>query len=343
MTTFLYCAGQAAAQRLLKAEVKRCRPDLRPAYARPGLITFKADPAVSAGAGLDALAPLVFARVTGRSVATVAEGAVEQVVAAARAAGATRVHAWRRGDDEAPLPELRAALAAAAGLDGGERPRAGEVVLDVVTAPGEPWFLGVHAHGPGRSPYSGGLIPVDVPADAPSRAYRKIEEAIAWSGARPRAGETALEIGSAPGGASHALLRRGLSVVGVDPGEMAEVVRAAPRFRHLQVAAGGLRREQLPARVDWLLLDVNLAPQVALHAVRRIVPMVRRTLRGAFFTLKLNEERFAEEIPALLERVRGYGFAAPRATQLPSNRSEICVYAVPRATDPRVSARRPRG
>jgi 23S rRNA (cytidine2498-2'-O)-methyltransferase len=112
---------------------------------------------------------------------------------------------------------------------------------------------------------------------------------------------------------------------------MAEVVRAATRFRHLQIAVGGLRREALPARVDWLLLDVNLAPQVALHAVRRVVPMVRRTLRGAFLTLKLNEDAFAAEIPAFLERIRGYGFEDVRATQLPSNRSEICVVARPRA------------
>jgi hypothetical protein len=42
-------------------------------------------------------------------------------------------------------------------------------------------------------------------------------------------------------------------------------------------------------------------------------------------TLKLNETRFAAEVPAFVERVRELGLGDVRATQLPSNRQEICV------------------
>ena len=35
----------------------------------------------------------------------------------------------------------------------------------------------------------------------------------------------------------------------------------------------------------------------------------------------------AAEIPALLDRVRAMGLTGVRATQLPTNRQEICVYA----------------
>ena len=48
----------------------------------------------------------------------------------------------------------------------------------------------------------GGLIHIDVPAEAPSRAYAKIEEAIVWARLPVAAGQIALEIGAAPGGAS---------------------------------------------------------------------------------------------------------------------------------------------
>jgi 23S rRNA (cytidine2498-2'-O)-methyltransferase len=315
MSGFVFCACQPGAERMLKREVHRVFPGWRPAYARPGLVTFKGEAAIQED-------ELVFARVTGRSLST-----VRTVAAAARAArevGARRLHLWDRTGEPVP-PDLREAILRAAELPEDERPRRGELVLDVIVAEGDAWFVGTHVHRRGRSPYAGGLYPVDLPEDAPSRAYRKLEEALLWSGARPRAGEVAVEVGSAPGGASHALLRRGLEVVGIDPGEMAEVVARHPRFRHLRMAIGAVRREQLPRRADWLLLDVNLAPQVALHALRRIVAMLRGSLRGAILTLKMNEEAFVDEIPGLLARLREMGLRDARATQLPSNRREICV------------------
>ncbi len=314
MASFFFCAVQVGSERLLKEEIARVRPDARPAFARPGLVTFKTEAAL----GPDLALAATFARAWGLSL-----GATD-AAAAARAVGATRLHAWdREGGPPPAVAELRAMGLFAPG----DVAVAGETVLDVVVAAGEPAWVGWHVHGPSHSPWPGGLVPVAVPPEAPSRAYAKVEEAIAWWGAPLRRGETALEIGSAPGGAAYALLRRGLRVVGVDPGEMDPVVAEHPSFRHVRAAAGAVRRDDLPDEVDWLLLDVNLAPQVALHAIRRLVPMIRSTLRGAILTLKLNEEGFAAEIPAFLDRVRELGFAEARAIQLPSHRSEVCVYA----------------
>jgi len=104
-------------------------------------------------------------------------------------------------------------------------------------------------------------------------------------------------------------------------------VLAEPGFTHLPMAAGAVERGLLPARADWLLLDVNLAPQVALRQAARLVAALRPGLRGAFFTLKLNDWATAAKVPALLARVGELGFTAVRATQLPSNRQEILVYA----------------
>ena len=192
----------------------------------------------------------------------------------------------------------------------------------------EPWLLGLHTHGPGRSIYPGGRVPLQLPSDAPSRAWLKLEEGLVLSGLPVRPGEVAVEIGSAPGGASWALLQRGLRVIGVDPGEMAEAVLRHPRFTHLKQTLGELRREQLPQRVDWLLLDVNLAPQVALHQVRRVVSTLRDTLRGALLTLKLNDWRLVAQVPQLLARVQAMGFVDVQARQLATNRQEICVAAL---------------
>jgi 23S rRNA (cytidine2498-2'-O)-methyltransferase len=142
------------------------------------------------------------------------------------------------------------------------------------------------------------------------------------------AGQVALEIGAAPGGAALALARRGLEVWGVDTAALAPQVLAHPNVRHVPKKAGALRWEELPPRVDWLLVDVNLAPQVALHEVARLVPPLRPKLLGAVLTLKLNDLAFVDELPALVERIRGMGLGDVRLRHLPSTRREICAVAL---------------
>jgi 23S rRNA (cytidine2498-2'-O)-methyltransferase len=97
---------------------------------------------------------------------------------------------------------------------------------------------------------------------------------------------------------------------------------------HLAKKVGALRWEELPERVDWLLVDVNLAPQVAVHEVARLMPRLKTTLQGAVITLKLNDWTFASALPALAERIRGMGLPDVRLRHLPSNRREVCAIAL---------------
>lgn len=304
---FVFATCQPGVERVLKAEVARRHPGLRSGYARPGLVTWKAD----AGVGADVELGALFARQWGASL-----GAIDPDAAAA-AWGAARRHVWRRDTGE---------------VVSGDEARPGEVVLDVITAPDEAAWVGVHVQGGAHPRWPGGVPAAVVPEEAPSRAFAKIEEAIAWSGAPVRAGERAVELGSAPGGASYALLRRGVAVVGVDPGAMDPRVLAyegpkGARLTHLQTTLAAVRAEEFGAPVDWLLMDVHLAPQVALHQVRRLVSVLRPTLRGVFFTLKLNDWGMADELLDLLRRVEGMGLTDVRATQLPANRQELTVVA----------------
>lgn len=237
------------------------------------------------------------------------------------AVGAQRLHVFARDPEVAT--EL-AAWAAAIPIEAGTA-QPGELVADVIIAPGEPAWLGLHRADAFHLPYPGGLIPVEMPSESPSRAYAKIEEAIAWRDLPVAAGHVALEIGAAPGGAVLALARRGLEVYAVDTADIAPQVLALPNVHHLRTKVGALRWEELPPRVDWLLLDVNLAPQVALHEVARLIPKLREHLRGVVFTLKLNDWAFVDELPTLAERIRQMGFPDVQMRHLPSNRREICV------------------
>jgi 23S rRNA (cytidine2498-2'-O)-methyltransferase len=313
----------------LKLDVARNRPELRPAYGRPGLVTFKSARAVAP----DDAPGSVFAHVWGRSI-----GAANDPASAAlqlASLGAARVHVFARELDAPDAPDapdagaLAARLAPWHGLGRGGPAEPGELVADVIVgSPGEPAWLGIHRHDRLHLPHPGGAIPVDVPGDAPSRAYAKLEEAIAWATLPIAAGHVALEIGAAPGGAALALARRGVEVWAVDTGRLADVVLALPGVHHVAKKVGALRWEELPARIDWLLLDVNLAPQVALHEVARLMPRLRATLRGAVFTLKLNDWTFVAELPVLAERIRQMGLVDVRMRHLPSNRREICAVAL---------------
>jgi 23S rRNA (cytidine2498-2'-O)-methyltransferase len=313
-------------ERLAKPDLAARWPAWRLAFSRPGMITFKTDAAVDPAAP----APTPFARVWARSLGR------DEDPAAAAGGPIDRVHVFARDPDADGAAEAIAAadVEVLPGVARGPA-AAGDRVLDVIVAPGEQSWRGVHVHAAWRSPHPGGAIPIEVPAEAPSRAYAKLEEAIAW--AHPAlpigAGDTALEIGSAPGGAALALVRRGVTVIGVDSGAMDPNVLAyrhgnGARVEHLAIKVGALRWEQLPERVDWLLVDVNLAPQVALHEIARLMPRLRPTLRGAVLTLKLNDLAVAAELPALVARIHALGFAAVHLTHLPANRQELCAVAL---------------
>jgi 23S rRNA (cytidine2498-2'-O)-methyltransferase len=336
---FVFATCLPGMEPALKLDVARARPELRLSYSRPGLVTFKSTRAVAP----DDTPGSVFAHVWGRSVGAASDPATAALQLAAL--GATRVHVFAREPEEVSiaadprtvgvvstggLSSIAARLAPWQALGPGGPAQLGEVVADVIVAPsaGEPAWLGVHRHDRFRLPHPGGAIPVEVPADAPSRAYAKIEEAIAWAALPIEAGHVALEIGAAPGGAAFALARRGLDVWAVDTGALAPQVVALPGVHHLAKKVGALRWEELPARIDWLLVDVNLAPQVALHEVGRLMPRLVKTLLGAVFTLKLNDWTFVAELPALVERIRQIGLPDVRMRHLPSNRREVCAVAL---------------
>lgn len=320
MPDFAFASCLPGVEPAVKLEVARDRPDLAFAFSRPGLVTFKATGAIAP----EDPPGSVFARVWGKSLGTVVDPAA--VKAQLADLGVTRVHVYSRD------PEIAADLSAWESL-GPRGPAAeGELVANVIVPPGaasaEAALLGVHRHDPTRGPAAGGGFGVVVPEDAPSRAFAKIEEAIAWAGLPVAKGQVALEIGAAPGGAVLALARRGLTVWGVDTGELAPVVRALPNVTHLAKKVGAVRWEELPPRIDWLLVDVNLAPQVALHEIARLMPKLRPTLRGAVITLKLNDWGFVAELPKLVQRIRDLGLPNVRLRHLPANRKEVCAVAV---------------
>jgi 23S rRNA (cytidine2498-2'-O)-methyltransferase len=335
MPEFAFATCLPGNESAVKREVARTRPELRFAYSRPGLVTFRAPGELTAN---DASGS-VFARVWGRSIG--AAGDIPAASAQLATLKPQRVHVFLRdpdGDaaslepwralagDETSRDEMTKVYSIAPGGDA----QPGELVADVIVGPqGEPAWLGAHRHREGLPPTAGGVLPAFVPDDSPSRAFAKIEEAIAWAKLPVKAGQVALEIGAAPGGAVLALARRGLEVWACDTGDLAPNVAATMGVHHLAKKVGALRWEELPPRIDWLLCDVNLAPQVALHELARLMPKLRPTLEGAVITLKMNDWAFVDELPKLVDRIKEMGLPNVRLRHLPANRREVCAVALP--------------
>lgn len=200
----------------------------------------------------------------------------------------------------------------------------GDCVLDVVLVGPQEWWVGFHQVASNTSQMAGGLLPIQVPPTVVSRAWLKMEEALWWSEFPIRPGVYCVEIGSAPGGASQALLSRGVQLLGIDPAEMDPAVLADPHFVHIRKRTHEVKRKMFH-NVRWLAADMNVAPEYTLDSVEGIVTYPECGVCGMLLTLKLFEWSLADEIPQFLERIRSWGFQEVRARQLQHNRQEICV------------------
>lgn len=343
-TIYLWVTHQTALTSWLKAELSRRAPDLRFAFSRPGLSTFKTS---MTKIRPDFSLPSSFARAFGISLGPVRT--IEDILEKTRALvdRKVRLHVFERDihtpiDDQDPLVRGTRARGIAAELRAlapelffeEDSAEIGDAVIDLIvphaTLPDEPWLLGYHQHTRDHGPCPGGVDRNVIPDSAPSRAWCKIDEAIRWGDLDPKPGETAVEIGSSPGGATYALLQRGITVYGIDPAEMDSAVLefAGPHGNscvHLQKSAGDVEKGDVPSHFEWLLMDVNLAPMVALKYAERFVQLSHGKLRGAVLTLKINDEGVFNALDRLQDRVRKMGAKEVRFTQLPSHRSEIAA------------------
>jgi 23S rRNA (cytidine2498-2'-O)-methyltransferase len=352
---FLFTTCQVGAEGALKDEMARRGAGFHLAFSRPGFITFKLPDVRRQPHELPRQG--VFARTQGFSLGK-ATGEDNTARAAAfwqlaSAQSYDRLHVWQRDTARpgfhgfqpgiTPLAcEVEQALRAA--LESLPLPplapenidvetQAGHLVLDCIVVEPDLWWAGWHRASRPESCWTGGLPPIEMPADAVSRAYLKMEEALLWSQLPVQAGEHVAEIGCAPGGAAQALLNRGLRVTGIDPALVDARVAGHPHFRQIRKRGHEVRRREF-RDVDWLVADLNVAPRYTLDTVEGVVTHEEANIRGLLLTLKLLDWKMADELPAHLARIRSWGFLDVRGRQLAHNRQEICVAALP--------ARRPR-
>jgi len=348
---FLFVTCQVGAEGAVKCELARRWGDFRFAFSRPGFLTFK----LPAGHGLvgDFDLESIFAQAYGFSLGRAGgQGTDELARNVWQVFGdrlLRRIHVWSRlpggaGEKSSDAPSGAVVAAArdailarcprpealADDAHDSERPaQRGEFVMDCVLVEPEQWWVGYHRVGSVPSQWPGGVIPLEMPPEAVSRAWLKMEEGLRWSQLPVGPGARVAEIGSAPGGASQALLGRGLEVTGIDPAAMDPAVLEHPRFRHIRRRAIAVRRRDF-RKIRWLAADMNVAPKYTLDVLESIVRHPTVSIRGMLITLKLIEWPMVEYLPECLRRIRSWGYNEVRARHLVHNRHEVCVAALAR-------------
>jgi 23S rRNA (cytidine2498-2'-O)-methyltransferase len=341
---FIFMTCQFGAEHALKAEVARDFPDVRLAFSRRGLVTFKLP--ASAGTTPNLRLPCVFARSQGQSLGNIREESDAQCAAAIPTLVGQvdfhEVHVWQRGDRDTslvypvakeiasvlnlPLPEASESSSTIILRKSNDEPGKLAKVIDCIVIDPQQWLIGSHEIGSPETRWPGGVYDRQPPEGMVSRAYLKMDEALAWSQMPVKDGDLVAEIGCAPGGASQALLERGLVVQGIDPAMVDERVLENPRFIHIRKRGHEVKRREF-RKTQWLTADLNVAPQYTLDTVEEIVTHRDVDIRGMLLTLKLLEWKLAEEIPAYLSRISNWGYRRVQARQLFHNRQEVCVVA----------------
>ncbi len=348
--SFLFVCCQPGAESSLKKEIARNHPPFRFAYSRRGFVTFKWDDARPLSSHQTVRS--VFSRCHGVSLGSVegdnAHEMARQFWRLAQGRSAGDLHVWSR---ETQVPGDRgfepgeSAIASEIGqvltdvnacldeprttLRINQKVQPGHEVLDCVLIDPGHWWVGYHRAIQFASRWPGGVPVIETPDSMISRAYLKMAESLAWSRLPVRKNDPCVEIGSAPGGASQAMLDRGLRVTGIDPAKMDPAIMDHAGFTHIRKRGRDLKRREY-APLKWVSAASNVASQHSLGPVGDIVTHSAVHIRGMLLTLKLTDWKLAESIPDYIQRVKSWGFQHVRVRQLAHNRQEVCLAAVRR-------------
>ena len=327
LSDFVFATCRTGSEKALKKEVFLQSGELlTPAFMRPQLITWKVQEELPTDFVFDALLGVVCGWSLG--MARRAEDVAEILKTADLHFCALHVFP-RLISEDGLTPSEWAAVDAVVDSLKQVCPTSSEsdYILDVILGEaGEPWFIGCHPRSAASHPHAGGLPRLTIPTEAPSRAWLKMEQSLAWLGLDAPdllVGKSALELGSAPGGASWSLLQRGMKVIGADTGAVDACVQNHPNYDHIGLPASQLPLDYLPERIDLLACDMNLAPDVVLKYLEPLY--LRLKPRWLVFTFKMNDARVEALMPYFIQQVRRFAPGPVYAKQLHANRREVTL------------------
>ncbi|MBT4158345.1 MAG: hypothetical protein HOD99_05875 [Planctomycetaceae bacterium] len=335
---FLLIGCRHGSEPALEIRQKIAFPSFRKSYWRKGLVTFRVPPQTLTDSQwndfeipADVLDKLVFARIGIRSLGQVTGQTIEERVAATHhlltSIHFQAVHVWKRDprlkvDTESIHRKLTESFVS---LNENLFLSTTHLILDCVIDSEDRWWIGVHNNESRAGQWPGGYYTHQIPAQKISRAWLKLDEAIARFGINFEPGERVCELGAAPGGACQRLLEADLEVVGVDPAAIDSQIAEHARFTHWKKRARDVRIRTFHG-FDWILTDMNIDPASTMAALERILVSPSLRPRGIIATLKLSDVSIAEKIGQWCTSFASWGYQT-QVQQLSTGGQEICLVA----------------
>lgn len=187
--------------------------------------------------------------------------------------------------------------------------------LSVVDVEGSPQLRRLLVHAPG------GVVPVEDDKRPPSRAFKKLREALWHMDAAFERGQTVVDLGACPGGWTFVAVEGGARVTAVDRSELAPELMRHPDVTFVAADAFAWKPA---APVDWLICDVIAFPQRTQELLQAWTS--QRWCRQLCVTVKFRgDEHYAvlEQVKALMAR-HSADFVV---RQLTHNKNECTVMA----------------
>lgn len=169
------------------------------------------------------------------------------------------------------------------------------------------------------SPHWAGYVRIADDKRPPSRAFKKLVEAIDVFGLPIHKGCSAVDLGASPGGWTHVLESRGASVVAVDRSPLEGPISKSPRVTFVQ---GNAFTWTPKSPVDWLVCDVITTPDRTFHILKTWIE--KRLCKNLCVTIKFKgapDTKALNEISAYLKEALSWF----DGRQLTHNKNEVTV------------------
>ena len=199
---------------------------------------------------------------------------------------------------------------------------AGDLVLQIYVPSTEDLWFSAAAINDGVSLFEAGFQRMKTLRGAPSRSASKLEEALSQLGENPTEGQTAVDLGAAPGGWSFVLARHGALVRAVDHAKLDEKAFKGLKGRVEHVRDNGLKYEPSDP-VDWMVCDMVMGASDSLNVLRT---WHQKSLTTRFVVnVKLPKSNPWPQVAEALALIQGFGWRVVKARHLIHDRSEITL------------------
>lgn len=162
-----------------------------------------------------------------------------------------------------------------------------DLVVQIYAPSAHEIWLSIAPQSSGLSPHMGGIQRMKKIHGAPSRSTSKLAEGLQFMGVAPKAGETAVDLGAAPGGWTFLMATHGVDVTAIDHAELdlPHKQRIKGNIEHLKT--NGLKF--LPETcTDWLCCDMVMGAEQTLEVLDKWLAAKR--MRAFVVNIKLPQD-----------------------------------------------------